>query len=257
MASLCPISTSILPIHCVGGKDRLWMRGSSRTQLLQISIFLQANIYLQMWQVMVLVRSCSSHTTVLDSTILQIGDEQPFGSYIFAYLQVLYGLGSLSLHSPQKKEELFNLHHTSARNIIEQILFGILKACFKVLRFTPKFSLEVQSKIPQHCVQSTMTYAPVIILQPATLMRMMNSLMRSQGMTVAAVVMLLDENTEPELLNATYGGAKLRHLMTGTTVPMMITITRNLYIVLRHDSTSYISSDTYNGRSINCQTLCY
>ena len=45
------------------------------------------------------------------------------------------------------KEELFNLCHSSARNVIEHI-FGILKWHFQILLTAPKYSLEIQAWIP-------------------------------------------------------------------------------------------------------------
>jgi hypothetical protein len=51
------------------------------------------------------------------------------------------------IHRPKNKEELFNLRHSSARNVIERI-FGVLKRCFRVLLLTPEYSLEIQARIP-------------------------------------------------------------------------------------------------------------
>jgi hypothetical protein len=45
------------------------------------------------------------------------------------------------------KEELFNLRHSSARNVIERI-FGVLKQCFRILLVAPEYSLEIQARIP-------------------------------------------------------------------------------------------------------------
>ena len=45
------------------------------------------------------------------------------------------------------KEELFNLQHTSACNVIRQI-FGVLKCKFWILLITPKYRLEIQAHIP-------------------------------------------------------------------------------------------------------------
>lgn len=49
--------------------------------------------------------------------------------------------------SPSNKEELFNLRHAQARNIIERI-FGVLKRRFRILLIGPEYSVEVQAKIP-------------------------------------------------------------------------------------------------------------
>ena len=47
-----------------------------------------------------------------------------------------------SLH-PQNKEELFNLRHSSLRNVIERV-FGVLKMQFPLLTAIPKFPFEFQ-----------------------------------------------------------------------------------------------------------------
>ena len=54
----------------------------------------------------------------------------------------------LTVHfSPLNREELFNLRHASARNVVEQI-FGILKQQFRILLLPTKFPLDVQARIP-------------------------------------------------------------------------------------------------------------
>ena len=53
----------------------------------------------------------------------------------------------LIFNRPSNKEELFNLCHASARNVIERI-FGVLKHRFRILLFCPTFSLNVQAQIP-------------------------------------------------------------------------------------------------------------
>ena len=44
-------------------------------------------------------------------------------------------------NSPATPEELFNLHHASARNIVERI-FGILKNWFGILRSNPNLDVD-------------------------------------------------------------------------------------------------------------------
>ena len=44
-------------------------------------------------------------------------------------------------------EELFNLRHASARNVIERI-FGILKRRFRILYLPPEYDMSIQSRIP-------------------------------------------------------------------------------------------------------------
>lgn len=53
---------------------------------------------------------------------------------------------TLYTHRPQTKEELFNLHHAQARNVVEHI-FGIFKHRFFLLIHTPEFNLRIQAKI--------------------------------------------------------------------------------------------------------------
>jgi hypothetical protein len=48
---------------------------------------------------------------------------------------------------PCNKEELFNLHHAMAWNVIERI-FGVLKHHFRILILSPKYNLQVQAQIP-------------------------------------------------------------------------------------------------------------
>lgn len=70
----------------------------------------------------------------------------------------IYGMISLILLSPFKftyrrdyrprtKEELFNLRHSSARNVVERI-FGVLKQRFRILLLPPAFGLDIQARIP-------------------------------------------------------------------------------------------------------------
>jgi hypothetical protein len=51
------------------------------------------------------------------------------------------------VYRPINKEELFNLRHSSARNIIERI-FGILKQRYRILLLAPGFNLDIQARIP-------------------------------------------------------------------------------------------------------------
>jgi DDE superfamily endonuclease len=48
---------------------------------------------------------------------------------------------------PANKEELFNLRHAQARNVIERI-FGVLKRRFRILVIPPEYSFKVQARIP-------------------------------------------------------------------------------------------------------------
>jgi hypothetical protein len=49
--------------------------------------------------------------------------------------------------SPVNKEELFNLRHAQARNVIECI-FGVLKNCWDILNRPAQYDMNVQAKIP-------------------------------------------------------------------------------------------------------------
>jgi hypothetical protein len=51
------------------------------------------------------------------------------------------------LYRPKNKEELFNLRHASARNVIERI-FGVLKRHFRILVHPPHYDMDVQARIP-------------------------------------------------------------------------------------------------------------
>lgn len=49
--------------------------------------------------------------------------------------------------SPINKEELFNLRHAQARNVIERI-FGVLKRRFRILLIGPEYDVKIQAQIP-------------------------------------------------------------------------------------------------------------
>jgi hypothetical protein len=53
----------------------------------------------------------------------------------------------LTLFSPANKEELFNLRHAQARNVIERI-FGVLKNRWDILNRPAQYNMTVQAKIP-------------------------------------------------------------------------------------------------------------
>jgi hypothetical protein len=69
------------------------------------------------------------------------GGFKVFVLFIFLtyYLHICY--------RPVNKEELFNLRHASARNVIERI-FGVLKRRFRILLIAPEYNLEIQARIP-------------------------------------------------------------------------------------------------------------
>jgi len=61
---------------------------------------------------------------------------------------VFIGCLILTVHydRPRNKEELYNLRHASARNVIERI-FGVVKKRFKILRDPPSYDLQTQVEI--------------------------------------------------------------------------------------------------------------
>src|SRR5882757_1663520 len=50
-------------------------------------------------------------------------------------------------HSPANREELFNLRHASARNVVERI-FGALKKRFNILTHPPEYDMDIQARVP-------------------------------------------------------------------------------------------------------------
>ena len=48
--------------------------------------------------------------------------------------------------SPTNAEELFNLRHAMARNVVERI-FGILKARFTILTSRPRYNLDIVARL--------------------------------------------------------------------------------------------------------------
>jgi hypothetical protein len=52
-----------------------------------------------------------------------------------------------SVARPRNMQELFNLRHASARNVIERI-FGVLKRRFRILLLAPEYGLRIQAQIP-------------------------------------------------------------------------------------------------------------
>ncbi|KAF7311999.1 DDE Tnp4 domain-containing protein [Mycena indigotica] len=48
---------------------------------------------------------------------------------------------------PQNREELFNLRHAQARNIIERI-FGVIKKRWRILTIPPAYRMSLQARIP-------------------------------------------------------------------------------------------------------------
>jgi hypothetical protein len=74
------------------------------------------------------------------------------GNFLTPFRGVRYHLKEWSLgqNRPQNKEELFNLRHSSLRNVIERI-FGVLKKRFPILTSMPPYSIEMQRDIIYCC----------------------------------------------------------------------------------------------------------
>ena len=52
----------------------------------------------------------------------------------------------LTLYRPATQEELFNLRHARARNVIERA-FGVIKRRFKILVIPPEYSMDIQARV--------------------------------------------------------------------------------------------------------------
>ena len=48
---------------------------------------------------------------------------------------------------PRNERELFNLHHSSLRNVIEHI-FGVLKRQWRILDSPPEYDMHIQARVP-------------------------------------------------------------------------------------------------------------
>ena len=56
-------------------------------------------------------------------------------------------LSVINFYRLWNKEELFNLHHASAQNIIEHI-FSLIKCKYRIMPIPPKYNMEIQAHIP-------------------------------------------------------------------------------------------------------------
>ena len=81
--------------------------------------------------------------TAAPAIILQSG----FGQVKGALSAFPHHLLIVSFLRPKNKEELFNLRHASARNVIERI-FGILKRRFRILLLPLEYNLDIQARLP-------------------------------------------------------------------------------------------------------------
>jgi len=136
--SICAFST-----FSADGRDLPPMRPSLMMHEPPISLSLRANITWLMW---VLPRVMNYSFPIAGcATISMNGKWQALGmSSTFSFWLCR---SSGVYFRPQNKEELFNLRHASARNVVERI-FGILKRRFKILGVAPEYKMDVQARIP-------------------------------------------------------------------------------------------------------------
>ncbi|KAI3834534.1 hypothetical protein MKW92_015110, partial [Papaver armeniacum] len=71
-------------------------------------------------------------------------------SFITPYRGVRYHLKEYGGNRPKDAKELFNLRHSSLRNVVERVL-GILKRRFTILQVQPQYPYESQVKIVLAC----------------------------------------------------------------------------------------------------------
>ncbi|KIN99393.1 hypothetical protein M404DRAFT_30450 [Pisolithus tinctorius Marx 270] len=71
------------------------------------------------------------------------------GMHVEVFQQLIVALRQLGLKNsrPANKQELFNLWHVLARNVIERI-FGVIKCRFRILSLVPPFNLRTQAQLP-------------------------------------------------------------------------------------------------------------
>jgi hypothetical protein len=102
--------------------------------------FLLENTTLQML-VLASVMHFWSHFEA-SGTILLSGDGLLFGKYMNTFLNCT----DSTPRSPANREELFNLRHASARNVIERI-FGVVKRRWSILVNPPQFDMDTQARV--------------------------------------------------------------------------------------------------------------
>src|ERR1700685_2317373 len=122
--------------------DRQQTQQCSTTLASQISISQQVNITLQMPGFRFAMHSSSPNgvcVTTLRNGAAHNSGETYFDSVSFYYLMFEY--------RPANADELFNLRHASARNVIERI-FGVLKPRFRILVYAAEIDMDLQARIP-------------------------------------------------------------------------------------------------------------
>jgi DDE superfamily endonuclease len=106
-----------------------------------ISVYPTGNISLQM-QVSQPVPPYLFHIVDHD-TILLNGVVHSYGMNA-TFMLYYYSLTKFC--SPATREELFNLRHAMARNVIERA-FGVIKQHFKILIIPPEYSMDIQARV--------------------------------------------------------------------------------------------------------------
>ena len=64
-----------------------------------------------------------------------------------SFQYIIQGITDTHIYRPANPQELFNLRHASARNVIERI-FGILKRRFRILLLSPEYDMGIQAQVP-------------------------------------------------------------------------------------------------------------
>jgi hypothetical protein len=136
-------SISSSPMHSLDGRDQLLMQESMRMLFNRIWRYLMDGICLLM-QDFHTARNCWFLTVVSD-IIYKNGEGPVCGNVIF--IITYYGMLIAYTYRPRNPQELFNLRHAQARNVIERI-FGVLKRRFRILLLGPEYQYSVQAQIP-------------------------------------------------------------------------------------------------------------
>jgi hypothetical protein len=136
------ILITISHIFPLVGKDQFLIQPCISIPVQLISRYSQGNATLLMLDFHLLVHFLSLievYNTILLSGAMQIFGMSPIFITNFAYLSIFI--------SPTTPQELFNLRHASAQNIVERI-FGILKNRFAILQHNPSLTPKVQAHLP-------------------------------------------------------------------------------------------------------------
>ena len=142
-ASLHVPLTSVSPTHCLDGRGQLLILPFTTTHAKSTSLFLQGDTTLQ---TLVLPHATCFLSLTGTSSIICVNGNMATASVSWFLLTNLL-LTLIIPPSPCMPEELFNLCHASACNVIEWI-FRILKCQFQILYLPPEYDMSVQSHIP-------------------------------------------------------------------------------------------------------------